>query len=161
LNERKNNQALRGARAALVIAVSCGAADARESRTTMAVSATVVPVARIERQSTPPDILITPLDLERGYVEVDEPVALVICSNSPGGYALDLDRVSPLFSSLVVRGLASEQSLGAEGGTIVQRWQNAHVATLSLRFRFVLLPGLNAGRHAWPVQLRVRPLEGI
>jgi hypothetical protein len=161
LNERKHNKGLRGARAALVIAVSCGAADARESRTTLAVSATVVPVARIERQSIPADVLITPRDLQRGYVDVEAPVALVIRSNSPGGYALDLDSVSPLFSSLVVRGLASEQSLGADGGTIVQRWQNAHVATLSLQFRFVLAPGLHAGHHAWPIELRVRPLEDL
>jgi hypothetical protein len=145
----------------MVIAGSFATAEAREARTEMPVTATVMAVARIERQTAPTEVMVTAADLRRGYLDVGEPVALVIRSNSPTGYALDLDAITPLFSSLVVRGLESEQSLGADGGTIVQRWQNAHTAHLTLQFRFVLAPGLTAGRYAWPMQLRVRPLDGI
>lgn len=161
LNTPIHKHALRAARAALVIAGSFAAADARESRTSMPVTATVLAVARIERLSVPAEVVVTAADLHRGYVDVGEPLGLVIRSNSPAGYALDLDTVTPLFSSLVIRGLESEQSLGAGGGSIVQRWRNAQTATLSLRFRFVLAPGVTAGRYAWPMQVRVRPLDGV
>lgn len=145
----------------LFMAGTCVGADAREARTDMPVTATVLAVARIERQTTPTEVVVTAADLRRGFVDVDPPVALVIRSNSPTGYALDLDTITPLFSSLLVRGLESEQSLGPDGGTIVQRWQNAHTAHLTLQFRFLLAPGITVGRYGWPMQLRVRPLEGI
>jgi hypothetical protein len=159
LNRHKHQHTQHLARAALVIAGSFAVADARESRVSLPVSATVVAVARIERQSVPAQIVVTADDLRRGYLDVSEPVALFIRSNSPAGYALDLDTLTPLFSSVSIRGLESEQSLGAEGGSIVQRWQGARSAELLLRFRFVLAPGLAAGRYAWPMQLRVRPLQ--
>ena len=77
------------------------------------------------------------------------------------GYALDLTTVTPMFSSVVVRGLNSEQSLGAEGGTIVQRWHAPQIVNLSLQFRLVLAPGLAAGRYPWPMHIDVRPLESL
>jgi hypothetical protein len=62
---------------------------------------------------------------------------------------------------MIVRGCDADASLGAEGGTIVQRWQHTNTMRLSLHFRLRLAPGLAPGRYPWPIQLSVRPLEGI
>jgi hypothetical protein len=158
LNKQKHHPALRAARLALVLAGSVSAAAARDARTSFTVGATVNATARIEMQSAPTDLLVTATDLRRGYLDVVEPTTLVIRSNSPAGFALDLLTVTPLMSSLIVRGLESEQALGADGGTIVQRWTQAQTVNLSLRFRFILAAGLGEGRYPWPVRVGVRPL---
>lgn len=124
----------------------------------MGVNATVLPVARVQVTSAPADLQISADDLRRGYVDVLQPTALVINSNSPDGFALDLMTLSPMVSALIVNGLESDQILGAEGGTLIQRWQRPQSMRVMLRFRLLLAPGLNAGRYGWPVKLGVRPL---
>jgi hypothetical protein len=148
-----------------VLAGVCVAANAREARTSFTVSATVNPMARIEQQSEPAQIEITAADLRRGYLDVPLPTTLLVRSNSPSGFALDLQTIVPMLESVIVHGLAGDQSLGAEGGSIVQRWRDGETSrgaqsrSLSLRFRLVLLPGLQAGTYPWPVRMAVRPLD--
>jgi hypothetical protein len=57
--------------------------------------------------------------------------------------------------------LDAEARLGADGGTIVQRWQKAQTATLSLHLRLGLAPGVVAGSYPWPMRIAVRPLEAL
>jgi hypothetical protein len=161
LKRRFLNPSSQVARVLLVSAASCVVVQARDARTSFNVSATVNAVAKLQVQSAPTEILVSDEDLRRGFIEVAQPTDLVIRSNSASGYALDLRTVTPLFSSVVVRGLASEQSLGGEGGTIVQRWHTPQTVNLSLQFRLVLAPGLAAGRYPWPVRIDVRPLESL
>jgi hypothetical protein len=59
---------------------------------------------------------------------------------------------------VIVSGLDAEQSLGAGGGTLIQRWQRPQSIRLSLWFKIMLVPGLAPGRYAWPWRLDVRPL---
>jgi hypothetical protein len=158
LNKQKHNHALQAARVALVLAGTVSAADARDARAAFSVGATVNAMARIELQSAPSEVLVTAADLRRGYLDVLEPTTLVIRSNSPAGFSLDVMTLTPMMSTVIVRGLESDQSLGADGGTIVQRWNQAQTVNLSLRFRFVLAPGLGEGRYPWPVRVGVRPL---
>ncbi len=142
-----------------MIASSLIVAEAKDARTTMTVSATVNAIARLDAQSAPADIQLSGADVARGYIDVAEPLTLVVRSNSASGFAMDLMTVTPMLSSIVVHGLDSDQVLGAEGGTIVQRWQRPQVVNLSLKFRLVLAPGLTPGRYAWPLRVAVRPLE--
>lgn len=112
-------------------------------------------------QSSPAEVQVSATDLRRGFIDVLEPTALVVRSNSPNGFALELMTVTPMVSSVVIHGLGSEQSVGAAGGTIVQRWQSARTVNLSLTFRLVLAPGLSAGRYPWPMRVTVRPLDAV
>jgi len=123
------------------------------------VSVIVRPVAHIELQSAPAGLDISAADLRRGYIEVMQPIQVTVRSNSPNGYALEVLTVAPVLTSMIVEGLNSELALGAEGGTVVQRWQKPQAVNLSLKFRFELAPGLSAGSYPWPVRLAVRPLE--
>lgn len=159
LNATSYHPALVAARAAVLAAACLSAAGAKEARTSIAVTASVAAMARIESESQPDVLDISAADLQRGFVEVLQATALTIRSNSAQGFALDVATLSPIVTSIIVRGFDGEQSLGSEGGTIVQRWQGARVVNLSLTFTLVLAPGMRAGRYPWPMRVAVRPLE--
>jgi hypothetical protein len=159
LSKSSHNHALSTARIALIVAASVSAAGARDVHSTISVSATVRAIANIELRSVPAGLEVSRADVKRGYVEILQPTQLTVHSNSPNGFALEVLTVAPLLSSMVVEGLNDDLPLGAEGGTIVQRWQKPQTVNLSLRFRFALAPALAAGSYPWPVRLAVRPLE--
>jgi hypothetical protein len=159
LSKSSHNQGLNTARIALIVAASVTAAGARDVHSNFSVSVTVRPVANIEFQSAPTGLDISAADLRRGYIDVLQPTQFTVRSNSPSGFALEVLTVAPMLSSMVVEGLDSDLALGADGGTIVQRWQKAQAVNLSLKFRFTLAPGLTAGNYPWPVRLTVRPLD--
>lgn len=161
MNRRFLNPSSHVARVLLVSAASCVVVQARDARTSFNVSATVNAIAKLQVQSAPTEIVVSDADLRRGFIDVAQPTDLVIRSNSASGYALDLTPVTPLFSSVVVRGLQGDQSLGGDGGTIVQRWHTPQTVNLSLQFRLMLAPGLAAGRYPWPMHIGVRPLESL
>jgi hypothetical protein len=147
------------ARIALIVAASVTAAGARDVHSDFSVSVVVRPVANMDLQSAPAGLDISAVDLRRGYIEVTQPTQLTVRSNSPTGYALEILTVAPVLSSMIVEGFNSEQTLGADGGTIVQRWQKPQAVNLSLKFRFELAPGLGIGSYPWPVRLAVHPLD--
>ena len=159
MSKSSHNKGLRTARIALIVAAGVTAAGARDVHSDFAVSVTVRPVANIEIQSTPSGLDLSAADLQRGYIDVAQPTQLTIHSNSASGFALDVSTVAPMLTSMAIEGLNSELTLGADGGTIVQRWQRPQALNLSLKFRFGLAPGLAAGKYPWPVRLSVRPLE--
>ncbi|HEX2584216.1 MAG TPA: hypothetical protein VHL14_03725 [Steroidobacteraceae bacterium] len=134
-------------------------ASAGESRSTVAVSATVQPVVRVQQSSSPNHrLVISSMDIQRGYVEVPSAVRMQVSSNSAQGYALDVLPVSNVFSSVVIRGLEGDVVLGADGGAVVQRWQHGQTVSLNLNFQFALRPDVQPGEYSWPVHLSVRPL---
>jgi hypothetical protein len=160
LSKSSHNKSLATARIALVVAASVTAAGARDVHSDFSVSVTVRAVANMEIKSAPAGLEISGTDLQRGFIDVSQPMQLTVRSNSASGFALDVLTVaSPMVSSMVVEGLNSDLALGADGGTIVQRWEHPQAVNLSLRFRFALAPGLAAGNYPWPLRLSVRPLE--
>jgi hypothetical protein len=159
LSKSSHNQGLNAARIALIVAASVTAAGARDVHSDFSVSVIVRPVANIEYQSVPAGLEISAADLRRGFIDVMQPTQFTVRSNSPNGFTLEFLTVAPMLSSMVIEGLNSDLTLGAEGGAIVQRWQRPQALNLSLKFRFALAPGLAAGSYPWPVRLAVRPLE--
>lgn len=143
----------------MIVAASVTAAGARDVHSDFSVSVVVRAAAKIELQSAPSGLDVSAADLRRGYIDVVQPTQFTVRSNSPNGYALEVLTVAPLLSSMTVEGLNSDLTLGADGGTIVQRWQKPQAVNVSLKFRFELAPGLSVGTYPWPVRLAVRPLE--
>ena len=131
---------------------------AADSRSTLQVTANVMAVAHLEMTAPAPLLLISAADLARGYLDTPRPLRLRVFSNSRAGFALDVATLSPWFTAVALEGFDAEVSLGAEGGTIVQRWQGEQSRALQLRMRFKLAAGLAPGLYAWPLQLRARPL---
>jgi hypothetical protein len=159
LSKSSHNRGLSTARFALIVAAGVTAAGARDVHSDIAVSVTVRAVANVEINSMPSGLQISPADLRRGFVDVVQPTQLTVRSNSPKGFTLEILTVAPVLSSMIVAGLDGDLALGADGGTIVQRWQIPRPASLSLKFRFALAPGLTAGNYPWPIRVAVRPLE--
>jgi hypothetical protein len=143
----------------MIVAAGVTTAGARDAHSNLSVSVIVRPVANLELQSAPTGLDVSAADLRRGYIDVLQPTQFTVRSNSPNGYSLEFLTVAPLLSSMIVAGLNSDLALGKDGGTVVQRWQEAQAVNVSLKFRFELAPGLSAGTYPWPVRLAVRPLE--
>ena len=158
LSKFSHNRGLSTAGIALIVAAGFTAAGARDVHSNFSVSATVRAVANLELQSAPTGLEISGADLQRGFIDVLQPTQLTVRSNSASGFALEVLTVAPMLSSMIIEGLDSDLTLGADGGTIVQRWQKPRLVNLSLKFRFTLAPGLIAGSYPWPVRLAVRPL---
>jgi hypothetical protein len=127
------------------------------TRGTISVSVTVQPVVRVV-QSTHATLSISANDVQRGYVDVIDPVRLQVASNSVSGFVLDVLPTNDVFTSVVVRGLDSDVVLGADGGVIVQRWQRAQAQSLNLKFKFALRLDTQPGEYSWPLKVLVRPL---
>jgi hypothetical protein len=144
---------------ALLCLCASAALNAGETHATLSVAVTVPPVSRLEILSQAATIQITPRDLQRGYVDLDQPTLLNIYSNAPDGYALEVVPMSPVIQAIAVHGLGSEADLGAQGGRIVERWQRPEATALALTFRLALAPGAMPGIYPWPLHLALGPVS--
>lgn len=122
------------------------------------VSARVLPRTTLEVRSAPLELVISARDIRQAYVDVPEPMRVEVSNNNPQGYELLVSPTMPVFSALLVRGGGVQVTLGGEGGAIPERGRIGLHMPISLRYRFMLEPGVAAGRYAWPVHLTARPL---
>lgn len=148
----------------LLTSFACSAlVQGAEQRTDVMVTARVLGSAHIESQSLPTELTIGPADLQRGYLDIADPATLQITSNSPSGFMLDVQPVAPLASGIRISGMSSggagEVALGADGGTLVRRWQHGQTLALTLHVRLTLAEGIRPGRYPWPLRFEVRPLD--
>jgi hypothetical protein len=148
-------------RTLVVCAALCAALPAQtgSNGASFGVSARVLPQARLIQLGETPVLDITAADLARGFASTHLPAMVRIQSNSRAGFALDLLPLGEWFSTVEVTGLQGVVTLGSEGGTVVQRWNGAGSADLSLGFRFTFAGNLSPGRYPLPLQLRVRALD--
>jgi hypothetical protein len=148
-------------RRSLLLAAALGRCIGLASAAThapLSVTATVAPSASLMLLSQPPEIAVSTADVVRGYVDVDLPSAVRVQSNSPRGYELEVLALSPFFSALAIHGLEQDVTLGAEGGSVIQRWQHGQTVSLALTWRFYLAREVVPGQYSWPLRLSVRPL---
>ena len=143
---------------ALLCLCASAALNAGETRATLAVAVTVAPVSRLEIVSEAATVQVTAQDLQRGYLDLNQPTLLNVYSNAREGYALEVLPMSPLIRAIAVHGLGSEADLGAEGGRIVERWERPQTTSLSLTFRLALAPGAVPGIYPWPLHLAIGPV---
>jgi hypothetical protein len=144
---------------ALLPLCAAGASHGAETRSLITVAITVPEVARLEVNSKAFALQVSAQDLERGYVDVLEPTNLTVFSNARTGFALDVLPLSPLVQSIEVRGMGKAVELGAEGGSIVQRWERPQLTRLFLTFRLGLNKSIGPGIYPWPLHLAVQPLH--
>ncbi|NDP42497.1 MAG: hypothetical protein GZ089_07245, partial [Aromatoleum sp.] len=145
---------------ATVVAVaatdSCDAEAA--ARAELGVSAFVLPVAVLQVEHQAPELLLTAVDIARGYVDVPAASRLAIRTSSRVGYMLDFHARLPLFTSVQVTSASGRSELGPDGGTLVARGAVGHGVATSLSYRFQLDGNIRAGSYPWPLAVSVRPL---
>lgn len=147
---------LASAWAALVAAaLLAGSVEAQAGSSGMlAVSAVVVPNARMQVMRQAPTLVITAADIRRGYIDIPHASVLAVIATSGSGYSIDFLPRSEVFSAVRISGFEGEVALGAEGGTVFQRAMRSQ--PLALDYRFYLAPGVAAGEYAWPLAMAIR-----
>lgn len=153
--------------AACVAALALGStllsrSSADEVRGSMQVRAAVVARTRVTVLS-PETFVITPADLARGFVRIDEPVQIAVLSNTRRGLALDIQAAEGLFKAVRVQGSGIDATLPGEGGTVAWYWEQRptvrDAVSLDLSFTFTLDSDAAAGTHAWPLLVNGRALD--
>ncbi|HET7707841.1 MAG TPA: hypothetical protein VFM36_17275 [Thermoanaerobaculia bacterium] len=102
-----------------------------------------------------PEVEITALDLERGYVDLPT-VQVRLRTNSPGGSLLQATKTSASFSALELAFGNTTMVIAPESWVRMPYVQGGEV--LSVRMRARLAPGASAGRHPLPVQFSASAL---
>ncbi len=154
----KPTNRLRAARVALGVVACCATAIGKDARTVLSVSATVTAVTRLEWRAAPAALVVSPADAARGAVDVADPTAFVVHTNSRAGVALDIAEIAPVLAGVEIYGLGTPQRLGADGGSLALPWRGATQMAVTLTYHMDLVPGLPAGRYPWPLRVTARPL---
>lgn len=143
---------------AAMLPVITPVAEAATTNTVMPVTVSVIAKAEIQTSYQVSQLVIKKSDIVRGYIEIPAAMQFLVSTNSHHGYILHFDPVGILFKSVEVSGFGKDITLGADGGTIVQRGIVSHNQTHSLSFRFMLNTDIAPGTFPWPLHLSVRPL---
>lgn len=149
---------IHGSSAVTLVLAAAGTTGSAATEGVLTVSARVLPRATLQVRSAPPELRISAADVRQAYVDVSEPTRVDVSNNSPQGYALLVSPNMPGFTAVLVRGAGVPVTLAGNGGVIPEPGRVGVRMPLSLRYRFMLDPGIEPGRYAWPVQLTVRPL---
>lgn len=129
--------------------------QAKESITSMGVSATVVPSAKMLIIHQEKKITISQEDIDTGYKDIPSAFTFSINTNSTQGFILDFIPVGTVFDSVKIAGISNLVQLNATGGSIVQRGFMTKDITYQLGFKFKLNEAILPGQYPWPLQLNL------
>ncbi len=126
----------------------------------IAVMATVLPHTdfRVMRQAA--EIVITNVDIERGYVDASNASLIQVKNNSPSGYLLVFEGAGRGrgFREVHVRGLGRNIVLSSGNGWVAQPYAGKTPVVMELSYRFLLADGLQPGTYSWPLVISINPL---
>ena len=103
--------------------------------------------------SQPRELHITDTDIERGYIDVNEPSRIEIRSNSPNGYLLSFESRGLSLKEIHVRGFGQDVQIAPGGGWISRPDSGRGAIQEELRYRFVLSDTVRPGAYAWPLSM--------
>lgn len=124
------------------------------------VTANIAKHASLKVLAQPSAVVVTAADVAKGYVDVPAAAEIAVTSNSLSGYMLEFASRGSFIRQIMVKGLARDVQLSAEGGTVMQLASGSGVTkkTLALGFRFLLAESTEQGIYPWPMHLSVTPL---
>ncbi|MBZ5637264.1 MAG: hypothetical protein LAO51_00755 [Acidobacteriia bacterium] len=121
----------------------------------VAVGARVVSSARLETVRSVRALTLTPEDVGRGYVEIEHATSVVVKTNSPTGYFLEVEIASEMIRGAQVLGLPGGAFVASDDGRVIRPTRGPLVERLDLGFRFELSQRAEPGVYPWPVSLTV------
>jgi hypothetical protein len=142
--------------AGVALAGALSAPAAAGDRARVEIQASVQARALIDRQRLPQAVVISAEDVQRGYVDLEQPVEIGIRTNHAAGVLLDLALNSSNLESVDVRE-ASGGELRAASVFIPQPERGLRAHTVSLKVRLKLAPGAVPGTIAWPFSVSLSP----
>ncbi|HEX9163814.1 MAG TPA: hypothetical protein VF980_19045 [Thermoanaerobaculia bacterium] len=117
----------------------------------------VVARAVVSVDSEPQSIEITPADIRRGYVDLDQPIVVRVRTNSRRGYMLQVNNDSETFSTIELA-LPNAAMTVSSHESWLQRPYVPGGDVMAVRARLHLAPGASAGRQPVPVAFTASPL---
>jgi hypothetical protein len=143
--------------AGVALAGALSAPAAAGDRARVEIQAVVQARALIDRQRLPQAVTISAEDVQRGYVDLEQPVEVGIRTNHAAGVLLDL--------SLNAREVESVDVREAQGGEVraasvfvPQRERGLRAHIVSLKVRLKLAPGTAPGTIAYPFSVSLSPV---
>jgi hypothetical protein len=127
-----------------------------ESTASLQVSVHVIARAVVSVERDLGGVLVTPADLERGFVDLPAPVELRVRTNSRRGYVLQFNNMSNAFTAIELRGNGVTIHVAEE--SFLQRTAVAGGDRLVLSARVWLRPGSTPGRYDVPIMVQANPL---
>ena len=119
-------------------------------RVTVTVTAAVQAYTSIESQNLPSEVMISPDDVSRGYVDLQRPVEIAVRTNDPGGAQLQFAANVAEVAGVDVDGVGATVRVTKQGRGL-QRQQ------LRVRLRLLLRPDAMPGKVVFPVSVGVTP----
>ncbi|HUP45027.1 MAG TPA: hypothetical protein VM779_05900 [Thermoanaerobaculia bacterium] len=138
--------------ATLLLAASATADDSAS----VAVSARVIARVVVDVASQPAEVVVTDADLARGYVEVSEPLAVRVRTNSRDGYLLQVANSSDVFPAIELAFGNTSMTVAGESWVARPYVPAGELVTAQIRVR--LAPGAEVGRYPLPIQVSASPL---
>jgi hypothetical protein len=135
-----------------------GSVPGRQTSAKITITATVHERTTMTVLRQIPEIVVTPADIMRGYVDIYAATRISVRSNNPAGYLLafeDLSGPSSIFNSVNVRVGAREVQLSQYGGWVSQPYVRGGV-TLDVSYRFLLNKDARPGTYSWPLMIAIR-----
>lgn len=146
--------------AGLAVVGAAATPDAQAGGThAIGVSATVLRHAAISAVRAPAEVRVTQADVERGYVEVDQPVELDVRTNDAQGVVVGFSVNVPQVAGVELAGEPGRVRVNGASGLlhVLKEGRGLVTQTVRLQARLLLSPGVAPGVMAWPVALFIAP----
>ena len=135
-----------------------GRAEGASASRSGSVSLFIPPRAFLTVQTSPSELLISPEDVARGYVEVPRAMRALAQTNTKKGWILGVRFSGAPFRAVEVTGLGESAALGADGGAVALDYPGTNLPVpVELGYRFLLAPDARPGVYPWPVALSAMP----
>jgi len=151
----------------LALAFGCSIATAafadNTASGTFAVWAIGLPHGYIIMEHQVKAIDVSAEDVARGFVRVANGTRFVVKTRAQGNYAVHFATRDTIFRSVQIEGIGRSVEFGARGGIVVQREVPAGKSVVAVNYRFDLIPGIQPGSYAWPLEVIARdaPADGF
>ena len=122
------------------------------------IQATVVRHATISGLRAPQSLSVTPEDVERGYLDLDQPVEVNIRSNDAQGLVLGISLNSPLLETVDVREAGGAQAGRGPTVFVPKLEKGLREQNVWLKLRIRLSPHAVPGIIAHPISISLQPL---
>lgn len=132
-------------------------AAAEPRSTSMNVSVRVVARAVLGVDEQPASIVITDADIDRGYVDVTEPIVLRVRTNNPAGYLLRAEKLDPAFTAIDLSMTGASMMVRDEEAWLHRPYSRS-AEVLTIRARLYLAPGSRPRVASLPVTFSATPL---
>ena len=134
-----------------------GSVPGHQSSAKIAINATVLERTTMTVLTQIPEIIVTPVDIMRGYVDMLAATRIMVRSNNPAGYLLafeDLGGQSSIFNSITVRVGGRDVQVSQNRGLVYQPYVRGNV-TLDVSYHFLLTKNAQPGTYRWPLMIAI------